>query len=325
MPGIRDILPGRPKIPYGKELWEAIRNYPHDFLNKWNTIIEVAEIRCNWSWRLFVETALPAVGEAALALVAFDWDDIARGALRPYGIRGRYRIRKGGTKRTTGRRTLTKRRASRILRRAEIPEIGELIGKNLPGSKLIKSSAAMGKTRWLWILDGFAQRFLFYWLIFDVASDFLYNWAMGIAHSRLCARGSEGARIIRSEDWTGVNHNDWQTLAHPVSHITYRNEWGAYLGTESYGIGHPAYRVRYIWTCRLDKYILQPPSKWEAGLFDVATGGMVDHVSGLGRGDWAVLTIDVSPGQRVVGRIRINDPTPYAYFRATLDTTAFIQ
>ena len=195
-------------LPYGPGLWHAIKEWPDREIQRLNTIVQFLEFKCQGDWVVYVETALPALGEVALVLLDFGWDDVVRGFLRPYGLRNRLKFR-SGTKR--------KRRKSRF----EIPELGELIGKSLPGAKIIKGRNIGRFQRWLWTIDAVAQRVLWYWMLIDLTSEFLYDWATGIMTSADCYQGA-----------------DWGLLG------THDN-FGTAAGAENIGLDALTYEVNY--------------------------------------------------------------------------------
>ena len=173
-------------MPYGKGFWLALAEWPAEFAYTLNTVIRLVSFDCNGTWVVFVDTLKPAAGEMAIALLSFGWDDVARGFLRPSGIRARHRLgrrgRKGGHRRA--------RRGIKIF--DKIPEIGEWIGKHLPGATIVRGRNVGGFQRWLWTIDGVLQRGVFYWMMVDVISDFGYAWLLGIMRHEACWTVGEG-------------------------------------------------------------------------------------------------------------------------------------
>jgi len=139
-----------------------------------NTIIDFFEWSCEGNLIMYVETLLPALGELVLVLIDFDWDDVVRGYLRPYGFVARKSM------------VFDPRKPKWAW---EIPELGEEIGKRIPGARFFKSSRVWSATRALWVIDAVIQRALYYFMIIDVLSEFLYNWSSGILRHEACATG----------------------------------------------------------------------------------------------------------------------------------------
>jgi len=181
-------------LPWLEGLLRALGRWPVRMARRLNTIVDFFEWSCEGNLIMYVETLLPALGAFVLGLIDFDWDDVARGFLRPFG--------------PAGRKTLVfDPRHPKW--KWEIPELGEEIGKRIPGARFFKTSRVWSATRALWVIDGVVQRALYYWLIIDLVSEFLYNWSSGILRQEACATGgiiieggfygdvgSEGDKII---------------------------------------------------------------------------------------------------------------------------------
>lgn len=130
---------------------------------------------CQPPWMVYVETLWVPLGHLVLGLLAFGLADVLRGYLRPKGI---YKIKRTGRRRP-------KTRLGRIAR-GGIPEIGELIGKRLPFHERLSVRRISHAQKTLWIIDGFLQRILFYWLIYDLTTDFIFEWSSLILESEAC-------------------------------------------------------------------------------------------------------------------------------------------
>jgi hypothetical protein len=155
------------------------------FIDKVNAIIDYVENPCEAPWMLYVETALPAAGQAILTLLDFGFDDVVRGALRPRGLRSHKHTRRGRRGRGLGN---------------AIPEIGELIGANLPGAQQAKGRQVSQGVKNLWLVDGVIQRGLFWWLVADVTFEFLYAWASAIQATKVCSAQAKGRSYYKSSD-----------------------------------------------------------------------------------------------------------------------------
>jgi hypothetical protein len=131
---------------------------------KWNRVIDFAFGSCGSSASVYFEAALPAAGKAIVTLLTFGADDVFRGMFRPKGVYGS--CRRGRRRRLPGNHF--------------IPELGEEIGKRLPGADEIKSRSFGATEKRLWILDGIAQRVLFWLMVGDVVTDFAYDWVQGV-------------------------------------------------------------------------------------------------------------------------------------------------
>jgi hypothetical protein len=173
-------------LPYGPGLWDAIARWPNSAMSRLNTITEFVEFSCGDDWFVYVETLLPAVGNLFIVLLDFGWDDVARGFLRPAGIRSRFKFREGDG---DGKKKKKKKGKGK---KFEIPELGEEIGKRLPGARAIKGRKVGSLSKWFWRIDGLAQRALWYWLVIDLTIDFFYIWSTGIMKHERCWRSDSG-------------------------------------------------------------------------------------------------------------------------------------
>lgn len=171
IPGV-DVHDVLYSMPYGLGLWEAVAAWPSVMQGRANTVVEFFDFSCSGDWYVYLETLVPPVGNLFLALLDFGWDDVVRGYFRPVGLRARWKFRPAGKK---GKRP-----------KLEIPEIGELIGSHLPGSKWFKGLKLATPLRWLWRIDGIAQRALWYWMVVDLAADFVATWTTGLFTNQRC-------------------------------------------------------------------------------------------------------------------------------------------
>lgn len=146
-------------------------------LEKVNYVIDSWASPCEAPWYIYVETLWPAALEAFIVLITFGWDDVLRGFWRPRGLGHRTGKRKGKFK---GRRL------------PRFPELGDLIGKNLPGADQVKGRKWGTGGKALWRIDTLLQRGMFWWLVADVTVDFAYNWTSLLYATQWCQRSDEG-------------------------------------------------------------------------------------------------------------------------------------
>lgn len=174
---------------------------PPNLIDKWQFISKFIDNPCHAPWTVYFETALPFLGQAVMELLLFDLTDIVRAYARPRSARGRPH----GPGRRRGRP-----------RGGGIPEIGEMIGKRLPGAQRAAGRFVDDGVRHLWMIDGVLQRLLWYYLIADVATDFAYNWTSAIQSSRYCTKGGGGM---------GKQKELWFKAQNPVCGGTNNWEW----------------------------------------------------------------------------------------------------
>lgn len=163
-----------------------------------NSVVDYFESDCHPDWHVYVETLFPALGQAVLVLLSFGLDDVLRGYFRPAGGRGF-----GGLSRASRRyRSPSKLQRSRGILKGGIPELGELTGRRLPGAQIVQARRVGTAEKFLWKVDGLAQRGLWYWMIADVLDDFTVNWTSALMRSQDCI-GVEVGGVVRT-DVSGV-------------------------------------------------------------------------------------------------------------------------
>ena len=129
---------------------------------------------CHAPWTVYMELARAPAGKLILQFISFGLDDVIRGLIRPKGI---YPLKRTGRRR--GRRGKVK----------GIPELGEMLGHNIPGAETLAVRKFGNTTRWLWVIDGVLQRILFWFMIVDLVTDFLYEWTTLIGKTEYCHAG----------------------------------------------------------------------------------------------------------------------------------------
>jgi len=168
----------------------------------WNAVTLLVQNQCDAPWTVYFETALPALGEAAITLLTFGLDDVARGYFRPKGVRGGFHWRKI--------RNVAGRAPNRFQR--GVPEIGEEIGKRLPGAERVRNRVVSDGVRHLWRIDGVLQRGLWYWMVADVTGEFLINWSTGIIESEFCRDAAKSSALYEGSGGGVVAIQGWEPM-----------------------------------------------------------------------------------------------------------------
>jgi hypothetical protein len=217
----------RGEIPILGETWTTM-----------NTIVNFAEYGCYPNWTVWVDTLWPCAGKAVLSLLDFGLGDILRGYFRPTHIRGA-----GGlTRKPVRNRNKKAGKTGRTRRIPQPPEIGNEIGKALPGSKFFQGRKVTGKERWIWIIDVQVQRFFWYWLVFSVASEFIQCWSSAIMKSEACARDQQrnvSARKTLDGPWAP---DDWHAIiVWATEDDTTNGLWNDFAGTLTVPLGMRAH------------------------------------------------------------------------------------
>ncbi len=180
---------------------------PEDF-DKINYVIDSWNTGCDAPWYIYIETMKPAALEAFIVLLSFGWADVIRGRFRPKGL---------------GRRT-GKRKGKWAKRIPRFPEIGNTLGKSLPFGEQIEDFVKYGSnTKFLWRIDNAVQATLFFWLVADVAEDFVFNWTSLLYKSYWCLPNPPGRFSYSSPGFGAIPDETWKKPAFGVK--DYEHPW----------------------------------------------------------------------------------------------------
>ena len=143
---------------------------PPGIIDRVNYVVESFNNPCEAPWAVYVETALPAALDALIAVVCFDIGDVLRFVFRPATTRSSRHI--GRKKKGQHGRKPKGIRAK--------------LAAKLPAFERLQQRKLSQGVRTLWVIDGIGQRLLWWWLVADVASGFLYNWTSMVYKSEAC-------------------------------------------------------------------------------------------------------------------------------------------
>lgn len=187
---------------------------PPGIIDRVNYVIDFWEDPCTAPWTVYAETALPALGDLAIAFIEPSPTDVLRAYVKPRGARSAGRF--GGYL----------KEAETLEKGPLIPDSSELIGERVPFKAKFDAPVLRERFRAFWIIDGAIQRILWYYLLADLISEFLYDWTTLIMQSQQCSIDRGGSALLtRAEQFiffTGV----W----HPISPMTVEKSWGAVHG-----------------------------------------------------------------------------------------------
>ena len=169
-----------------------------DSFDKVNYVIDAWTTGCDAPWYIYVETMKPALLTAFITLITFGWDDVLRGFFRPRGL----------YKRRTG-----KRKGKWTRRIPRFPELGNTLGKQLPGASEVRGTKwiVLGKT--LWRIDGAMEMIRFFWLVAAITEDFAFDWTSLLYESYWCLPDPPGRFSYRSDHDRIVPGDRWWIAA----------------------------------------------------------------------------------------------------------------
>lgn len=159
------------------------------YLDKIQAILKLVENPCDEPWTVYLELAIEPLFNVVVALLTFGMDDVIRGYFRPKNLRSGRHLRRG-------------KRGKRF--KGGIPELGEEIGKKLPGAEWQRNRIVTHGVKVMWLIDGVLQRALFWWMVADLSIDFFYDWASAIFETEQCEKSLY--RRLLAQGNTGGTH-----------------------------------------------------------------------------------------------------------------------
>lgn len=146
-------------------------------VQKLTEISRYIQADCATPWTAIASVLPGAAAQPALSLLTFGLDDVLRGYVRPRGVRAPTKMR----------------RPQRWYNRPTIPEIGEEIGKRLPGRDQLAARKIGTLERAAWIADGALQRLGYHALVVDAVLDTWYNSVVALQQRGYCKRPYQAA------------------------------------------------------------------------------------------------------------------------------------
>lgn len=169
------------------------------WIDKFNFITFYLFNHCDIDLRIYFETAWDATGNLSWTLLSFGMDDVARGLFRPRGLRTQRHGRRGRKGRP----------------REAIPEIGEMIGRNMDADEVLPSRRIDSGLRHMWTWDGLGQRLLYYMMLIDVVEDFWIDWNTAIIRNPR-SQCPDIARLVRKGDEFYATGSFWLAMSLPT-------------------------------------------------------------------------------------------------------------
>ncbi len=184
-----------------------------DYFDKVNYVIDSWAQPCEAPWYIYISTLKPALLAAFITLITFGWDDVLRGWARPPD---RHARRRGSKKRGRKGRKGGAGPDRRWYGVRGFPEIGELIGRKLPGSEQVKGINWSNGARTLWRIDSVSQQFLFYWLVADVTNEFAFEWTSLLYETRWCKESARGRFSYQKGPPELVSPGFWNEIVYTI-------------------------------------------------------------------------------------------------------------
>lgn len=189
--------------------------HPPGIIDRVNYVVNFWEDPCDAPWTVYIETALPALGQAAITLVEPSPDDVLRAYVKPGGARSAGRF--GGfleEEEIAGSEPLLK-------------DTSEMIGEAIPFKARWDNPVLAEDFKYFWIFDGVTQRLLWYWMMADLISQFLFDWTTLINKSEYCSIDRGGSALLYRDSIMMYPPG----VIQPVAPMEVRKSWGEIIGT----------------------------------------------------------------------------------------------
>lgn len=172
-------------------------NRPFGWYEKVHWIYDLLVNSCEAPWTVYMKTTPHAAGRMVLTLIETDFTDIIRAYARPGSLRSWSRFDRDKPK-------------SRW--QMPIKDTSEVIGEKIPGRKILKVRKVSNGVETLWIIDGVIQRWLWWWLVFDAVTDFVFQWSSAI-NTEYCIPDASSGEALKTGDsmFWGLQRN-WYPL-----------------------------------------------------------------------------------------------------------------
>lgn len=151
------------------------------FFKKLNYIIWMSQSACGNDWTVVIKTARSAALDVLVQFLCFDLGDVARWLFRP----SRELAKKFGKIEKTKRGGHSGFYFSKNRRRGKFSP-SKWVKNRLPPLKRLEARKVSNGVLHLWRIDGILQRFLFWWMVVDLAEDFLYRWTSSLYATERC-------------------------------------------------------------------------------------------------------------------------------------------
>ena len=175
------------------------------YIDQWNYIVNFWTNPCNAPFSVYLELLKEPAGEAALRYVIPTVGDLAYAyarpskAIGPSGAIPPRRGSKGKGKGTTGFSSI----GNAWKKTPGLgTDIANFIGDKLPGAHQNATDVITDGQRYFWHFADWAERILFYFFIFDITTDLLYDWAILLDESEFCQAQDRGGLSYKGEDFS---------------------------------------------------------------------------------------------------------------------------
>ena len=201
-----------------------------EFEERLDWIINSLSDMCDAPITVWIEKLWQPLGTLILSWFALDIKNIFVAYLRPglLAIEGRSSRHWGGGDKH-GKRDGFKGAWDRLGTVAGW-DPNEVLGKELWGADELRARPLPPGAAWLWIFEGTIERLLFYWMVVDLGSEFLYNWMSAVEETKYCLASRDAMFLAECGPYPLLGIFGWDTQGsfHPqkMRNIDFFNGFG---------------------------------------------------------------------------------------------------
>lgn len=180
-----------------------------DSIEQINAVVDFILDPCDAPLEAYARTLWPALLTMLFEYYMIDLVQIFTSYVKPNRALGR--VRSGGHGRTRAPRGKPRTWSQRWGRWLTFDPWDEF-GKRLPGSEDFRSRNVTPGVHTLWEVYGHAQRILYWVFIFDLVTDFFYNWMQGLYKTEFCQQLNRAWISARGGPKTGSALVGWNAI-----------------------------------------------------------------------------------------------------------------
>jgi hypothetical protein len=114
----------------------------------------------------------------------------------------------------------------------------EFIGSEILGWDEIPGKGPFPGELWFWTIEGLIERVQFYWMVMDLGTEFLYEWASAVARTSYCHARDDGVLLATAPGYPQSGIFGWDAMG-ILDAVKIRNIdfWNGYGVSSSVGPG----------------------------------------------------------------------------------------
>jgi len=220
-------------MPADSTPWYDLRPTLNKQADKIEFIVSMLMDPCDAPITVWLQMMWKPLGKLLLAWYSIDLSQVLTAYLRPYWRIERTRSWRhyGGG----GRGNRPGKGKGRFNPLSWDPN--EFIGKGLHGWEEIEGFRAIPGEITFWAIEGVIERILFFWMVLDLGTDFLYEWTSSVAATRYCAASRDAVLYAKAPGYPLLGIFGWDTVGIldvvKERHILFFNGFGVVVGHDN--------------------------------------------------------------------------------------------